>query len=620
MEGMFDTGSDGLYGNGSVMINEKQKIRKTVDILFLAVLVLYPLRHVWLGVEVTDGAYSAGNYRFLDHINPMWLFGTYLANVTGHFLTGLPGGDTLIGLNCYTALFISVTAAALYLFLTKAVRMESALVFFGELLAVSLCWCPTTILYNYMTYFFFNLGLVFLYLGLVKEKRILLFAAGILLGMNVLVRFPNLTEAALILSLWYYGVLQRKRIKDVVQETGICLTGYLAGAGLVLLSVAARYGLAEYAAGIIRLMQMPAEASDYTAVSMVLTVLLDYKFSAKWLIHMIVLAGAGCLFSVLVCRAGRRFRVILLFGKMIFLGGILVLFRWWYGLGVFNIKYYTYESMFQWVAVFLILVIAAGIYVLFSEKFTRNEKLLSSMTLILIAMTPLGSNNHLYPNMNNMFLVFPFGLSLFWRFLKNLYKAGSAPVGKAQTEVSLFPVRAMLAAFLGVMSLQCLLFGAVFTFRDGMSGQKRDTRIEKNAVLRKMVTNAPLAEAVEGLTAYIETEGLADKSVILYGQIPGISYMLDMPPAISTSWPDLASYHYEVMAEDMKKLREQTSEAERPLIILGIGPERWIRGEELTEMELASYMINEKWLMIYDYMVEQGYEKTFENGMFAVYR
>lgn len=178
----------------------------------------------------------------------------------------------------------------------------------------------------------------------------------------------------------------------------------------------------------------------------------------------------------------------------------------------------------------------------------------------------------------------------------------------------------MLAAFLGVMSLQCLLFGAVFTFRDGMSGQKRDTRIEKNAVLRKMVTNAPLAEAVEGLTAYIETEGLADKSVILYGQIPGISYMLDMPPAISTSWPDLASYHYEVMAEDMKKLREQTSEAERPLIILGIGPERWIRGEELTEMELASYMINEKWLMIYDYMVEQGYKKTFENGMFAVYR
>ena len=601
-------------------MHERQQTKKIIDILFLIVLVLYPLRHIWLGVEVTDGAYSAGNYRFLDHINPMWLFATYLANVTGHFLTGLPGGDSLMGLNAYTALFISVTAAAVYLFFTRVIRANRALVFLGELLAVSLCWCPTTILYNYMTYFFFNLAIVVLYLGLVREKRILMFAAGILLGMNVLVRFPNLTEAALILALWYYGVLQRKRVKDVAQETGICLIGYLVGAGLVLLSIALRYGLPEYVAGIIRLMQMPSEASDYSAVSMVLTVLLDYKFSAKWLIHMILLAGAGCLISVLFCRAGRRFPIISLFGRAVFLGGILVLFCWWYKIGVFNIKYYTYESMFQWVAVFLLLVIFAGVYVLFSDKFTRNEKLLSSMTLILIAITPLGSNNHLYPNMNNMFLVFPFGLSLLGRFLKSLYEAGGIIVGKAEMEISLFPVRAMLASFLGVMCLQCLMFGAVFTFRDGMSGQKRDTKIEKNAILNGMVTNAPLAEAVEELTEYIETEGLSDKNVILYGQIPGISYMLDMPPAISTSWPDLASYHCEVLAEDMEKLRKQTSEAERPLIILGSGPERWIRGEELTEVELVQYMINEKWFMIYDYMIEQGYERVFANGMFAVYR
>lgn len=602
------------------MMDEKRKAKKILDILFLILLVLYPLRHIWLGVEVTDSAYSAGNYRFLDHINPMWLFATYLANVAGHFLTGLPGGDTLMGLNAYTALFISVTAAAVYLFFTRVIRANRALVFFGELLAASLCWCPTTILYNYMTYLFFNLAIVVLYLGLVREKRVLMFAAGILLGMNVLVRFPNLTEASLILALWYYGVLQRKRVKDVVQETGICLAGYLAGAGLVLFSVAVRYGLSEYIAGVARLMQMPSEAPDYSAVSMVLTVLLDYKFSAKWLIHMILLAGAGCLFSALFNRAGRRFPIISLFGKTAFLGGILVLFCWWYKIGVFNIKYYTYESMFQWVAVFLILVIVAGIYVLFSDKFTRNEKLLSSMTLILIAMTPLGSNNHLYPNMNNMFLVFPFGLSLLGRFLINLYEAGGIIVGKAEIEVSLFPVRAMLASFLGVMCLQCLMFGAVFTFRDGMSGQKRDTKIENNAILKGMVTNAPLAEAVEELTEYIDTEGLSDKSVILYGQIPGISYMLDMPPAISTSWPDLASYHYEVLAEDMEKLREQKSEAERPLIILGSGPERWIRGEELTEAELVQYMINEKWFMICDYMAEQGYERVFENGMFAVYR
>ncbi len=618
------------------MMIKKEKAKKIAYILFLIILAVYPLRHIWLGVEVTDGGYSAGNYRFMGDMNPMWLFATYLANVTGHFLTKLPGGDMLIGLRCYTALFISMTAVFLYLFFTKAVRMEKETAFFGGILAISLCWCPTTILYNYMTYFFFDTAIVVLYLGLVREKRVLLFCAGVLLGMNVLVRFPNLTEAALILSLWYYGWLQRKRIKDIVQETGICLIGYLTGVGPILADIAARYGIEEYITGITRLMRMPAEAADYSALSMVLTVLLDYKFSSKWLIHMVLLTAAGCLVSGMYHFFGNSFtrerqsaekevgcaligRGISLAGRAVFLLGILILFRWWYGLGVFNIKYYTYESMFQWVAVFLILVILAGMYVLFSKKFVRNEKLLASMTLILIAVTPLGSNNHLYPNMNNMFLVFPFGLSLFWRFLRKLRQSGGIIVGKSGTELSLFPVRAMLGAFLAVMSLQCLLFGAVFTFRDGMSGQKRDTKIEKNDILRGMVTNAPLAEAIEGLTTYVEETGLSDRSVILYGQIPALSYMLDMPPALSTSWPDLASYNYEVMAEDMEKLRNMPADQQRPLIIVGAGPEQWIRGAEMTEAELAYYMLNEKWEMIYDYMVEQGYEKTYGNGMFTVY-
>ena len=597
------------------MIGREQKIKKIISVFLPVILALYPLRHIWLGVEVTDSAYSAGNYRFMEQMNPMWLFSTYLGNVTGHFLTKLPGGNTLMGLNFYTALFVSAMAVLMYLFFTKVVHLDRFLVFFGEFLAVSLCWCPTTILYNYMTYLFFNLGIVILYLGLVKEKRLLLFLAGMALGINVLVRFPNLTEAALIVSVWYYGFLQRKRLKDVLQETGICLLGYLAGTGAVLLLIAAKYGIQEYIGGITRLMQMPDQAADYSALSMVLTVLLDYKFSAKWLIHMLILVTAGCLVSALgyrLLRGRKAGKTASLLGKLAFLGCILVLFCWWYRLGVFNIKYYTYESMFQWVAVFLILVIAAGVHVIFSAKYTRNEKLLSSMTLILIAITPLGSNNHLYPNINNMFLVFPFGLSIFLKIWERLRGRGE--------KVSLFPLRAMLTMFLGVMSVQCLLFGVVFTFRDGMSGQKRDTKIEKNAILKGMTTNAPLAEAIEGLTEYIETENLADRSVILYGEIPAVSYILDMSPAISTSWPDLASYHYEVLEEDMEKLRAGEAGSERPLVILGAGPQQWIQGAEMTEAEMAYHKLNDKWELIYAYMVEQGYEMAYGNGTFSVYK
>ena len=616
------------------MIDERQKKEKILYFIFPAVLALYPLRHVWLGVELTDGLYSAGNYRFLDKIDSMWLFATYLANITGEFFTGLPGGHTLMGLRFYTALVVSVMAVAFYLFFTKVIRMDRVQAFLGELPALSLCWCPTTILYHYMTYFFFNMGIVVLYLGLVREKRRRLFWAGVLLGMNVLVRFPNLTEAALICSVWYYGFLQRKRVKDVLQETGICLLGYLAGMGLILMSVAVNYGLDEYMAGIVRLMQMPSEASDYSALSMILTVVFDYKFSAKWLLQMVLLAAAGCLASAVFYGAAGRLHGADRMGgggstakyaawipKALFAAAVLALFRRWHSLGVFNVKYYTYESMFQWVAIFLILVIFTGIYVLLSGKYTRNEKLLASMVLILIGVTPLGSNNHLYPNMNNMFLVFPFGILFFLRFLRNIWGRRTLFIGKGGHRISLFPVKAVFAAFLAVALIQSLLFGAVFTFRDGMSGQKRDTKIEKNVILRGMVTNAALAEAIDDLTEYVEEEGLSDRSVILYGRIPGVSYILDMPPAISTTWPDLRSYNYSVMEEDLRKLREHQPEGGRPLIILAAeGPERWIRGESMSEEEIAYYMLNEKWEMLYAYMVGQGYERVYGNEEFVVYR
>ncbi len=631
-----------------------------INCIFLLLLAVYPLRHIWLGVELTDSAYSAGNYRFSEGMNGMWLFSTYLANAAGGFLSRLPGGNRLMGLNFYTALFISMTAIAVYLFFAKVLKTEGWLAFLGVLLAVSLCWCPTTILYNYMTYFFFNLAIILLYMGLVKEKRILLFAAGILLGMNVLVRFPNLTEAALILSVWYYGVLQWKRWKDVLQETGICLFGYLAGAGIVLLSIIAKYGLQEYIDGIVKLMNMPSDASDYSLYSMVLTVLMDYKASSRWLLCMFLLTGMGCLVSGLVFKAvGNREikKGWRLAGKLCFLGGILVMFRWWYSIGVFNIKYYTYESMFQWTAVFLIITIIAGGFILFSKKSTRNEKLLASMVLILIAVTPLGSNNHLYPNMNNMFLVFPFTLSVFQRFLGSLGRAGYVEFSgrkgigqdrrknsqdrmemeqdKKKWKISLCPVSVMLSVFLLVTAVQCFLFGAVFTFRDGMSGQKRDTKIEKNVILKGMVTNRELAEAIEELTVYMDMEELTDRKLILYGQIPAVSYMLDMRPAISTSWPDLRSYSYEVMVADMENLREgrmpggrpENEISDEPVIILGAGLDGFLRKDEeamdaaeLTEKERKDYETDKKLKLILDFMEAEGYERSFGNARFAVYK
>ena len=270
------------------------------------------------------------------------------------------------------------------------------------------------------------------------------------------------------------------------------------------------------------------------------------------------------------------------------------------------------------------------------------------MVLVLLGVTPLGSNNHLYPNMNNMFLVFGYTFYMLWVLFQNTWMYREMSAGRFI--FSLYPAKAMLGMFLAVMCLQCLLFGAVFTFRDGMSGQKRDTKIENNAILKGMVTNQELAVSIEELTAYMEQEQLTEKGLILYGQIPATSYFLDMPSAISTTWPDLRSYGYDIMVADMEALersmaesaqeagvqnaglqdagsQDESMQAARPVIILGAGLDAFLRSDEqgmadaeLTEPEKAAYMTDRKLLLITEFMEKYDYKRDFGNAKFAVYR
>ena len=123
-------------------------------IIFPAILLIYPLLLVRQGIDISDTTYSLGYYRFMDGMDITWVLATYLANVAGAFLMKLPMGDTLLGMNIYTGLLAAAIALVCYYIMSK--WLPAWMVFAGEVIALSLCWCPTTILYNYLTYFFLD--------------------------------------------------------------------------------------------------------------------------------------------------------------------------------------------------------------------------------------------------------------------------------------------------------------------------------------------------------------------------------------------------------------------------------------------------------------------------------
>ncbi len=87
--------------------------------------------------------------------------------------------NTMLGMKIYTGLLVSLTALTGYRFFRT--KMPAWLAFAGEVAAIGLCWCPTVILYNYLTYFLFLLGCVFLFRGLAGCRNGCLVLAGICL-------------------------------------------------------------------------------------------------------------------------------------------------------------------------------------------------------------------------------------------------------------------------------------------------------------------------------------------------------------------------------------------------------------------------------------------------------
>ncbi|MBQ9141988.1 MAG: hypothetical protein IJX63_09390 [Lachnospiraceae bacterium] len=604
-------------------LKSNQKLNKILQVLFPIILFLYPLRHICYGVGWTDTAYNYANFMYMDNMDDMWLFSTYLGTALGNFFAKLPLGGTMLGLNLYTGLFVSVLAVAGYFFFVKSVQLSSVLTFGAEFVAINLCWCPTALLYNYLSFTLLGGGAMFLYFSLMKCKheKLCFVLAGICLGINVFVRLPNLTNMALIVAVWAMGIIRKEKPVKVLQQTGWCILGYIIGLGGFFGLISLKYGAGNYIDGVMRLLSMPSEAADYSPIEMVLQQVRNYKQNLIWIGWLLLFVVLGTIVYQILPRSWKWLK------NIGYVGAVFCGFYLLWALKMFNMEYTTYMSMLQWAFMLLTATLAAGVVVIFKKGFTEQEKLLCGISIIIMLITPLGSNNHLYLSINNLFFILPFTLWLLCRFFKWLPKAWKV----RKWEISTYPLKAMLVCVGGMILLQTTLFALNFVFleSDGTNGaEKFDTTVENNDILKGMYMEGERAESISEISSYVQRMGLKGKEVILYGKIPAMSYYLEMPFAIS-AWPDLASYNLAVMLEDLQRVEAKAfaEGGELPVILMekskGIYARSGAAGLEALgygEAEQAVFAADQKLLLLADFINKYGYKATFENDKFVLFQ
>jgi hypothetical protein len=300
-----------------------------------------------------------------------------------------------------------------------------------------------------------------------------------------------------------------------------------------------------------------------------------------------------------------------------FIGAVLLLFRYLWAKGMYNFTYTTQMSMLQWAFCILTVFLIMGMVLLFQKDVTPSLKLMILLAMLVVVITPLGTNNHLIASINNLFFVAPL---LLWLVIRWLQKH---PPFHAR--YSMFPIKATCIGVFAMIFFQSGLFGWFYVFQEANGGENLHTAVEKNDILRGMLTSSDRAEVIGSVSEYVTQANLHGKSIILYGMIPAMSYYLEMPFALSP-WPDLASYGYEVMAKDLAALEETHRSGEGgdyPLILLEASYGAFEGGGEsalaLRGIDAAKYTNDRKFALLQMWMDTHSYEIWFENEKFVLY-
>lgn len=571
-------------------------------VVFPLILVIYPLIRIRLGIDVADTTYSLSNFQYFPSMDGTWMVATFLANALGSLFMHLPFGDTLLGMYCYTALIQSLTALVVYETLGRSDRTTGRipvlLVFIGELIALGLCWCPSTILYNYMTYLFMTVGILLLYRGILKEDRRYYVAAGVCLGANVAVRMPNVVQASLIVAVWYGAAVCGRKWQQAVHDTLWCIAGYVIGFGVPLAAICIKYGAGAYPAMVQTMFAMTEKATDYKPTAMLTGMFGDYATGLYWMIFAgICMAGGFVLFTlqrkIFPGKKGAKVLCALVYAAV-----LLVLLRFYWGRGMFNFLYYDFSSIYYPAVLLLLTAIYAAVYCLVSKRVTTEQKILAVLMLVQILVTPLGGNNQLYPIINNLFLALPFVL---W-------------VGYGRLKLVTGLPFALLAVFVLVQSVG---FHLTFSFQDGRNGEARDTLLTMPAKTSGIYTNQDNAAWLTELAEYAQQAQLTGREVILYGEVPGLGYLLDMPPALSTFWPDLDSYRMVEYERDMEQL------VSPPVVIVSSSIAAYLNedadGMNWFGVEKEKLDQDDKLRILGEYMKDHSYQEAFGNARYVVY-
>ena len=547
--------------------------QKSAMALTLLASLLYLLPVAVTGIDVCDSGFYFTFYRniYSSPASVEYNFMYYLSGVVGGAVQLLFPSLGMLGWKLLGIATLLLSQWTVWQMLRKVVPPLPLAV--GNLMViVGFIGLPVAFCNDLLTTLLYCLALWLLHRGIDEQRRLSLLLSGIVLGVNIFSRLPNVLACVLALAPMVVareGVSAWGRVRNALTIAG----GIAVGVTLILLLM---LWLGHYELFVSNLRDVTTIAGDesgestHSAGKMIAAY---WRFYSKSLTVGAVMAVIGAIYFVAMRRLPWRWSRATAMVATI---------------GATAYYLYHYNALnYLWVLCF-----ATCIWLLATTK-ERGLRLASLLGLAMMLIFPLGSDSG-YNNGSIIAMV-------------------AAPV-----TAGVWAQRrrwVMLAGWALVCLAQMSLMGAYF---DGGALWKKTHSVE-NARLSGVYTTAERATILNGVLEGIGEHVIAGDTLMAYGSAPLLNYLTDTRPAYGCSWPELLS-----AALLEKKLNGNGSAPQwilRQHFYTLSKDWREPTADWKTHYSVSSGFLSDRKLEVLNaFMDRNGYKEVWSNSHFTLYR
>ena len=448
---------------------------------------------------------------------------------------------------------------------------------------------------NHLTALLSVLSAGFLLKGLKETKMAWILFSGLIIGLNVFSRLPNLSQLAMVLVIPYWFYLNKQNISSSFKSVGWFFGGITLGFGLVFILLMSLNQLEIMERAFLSLFEIgKADKSSHNVMDLFQEYLKNYKLV---FINLVLILGIFFSFQVLATRF--KFNRTLLIVK--YLMFLLLLLLWSRNSKIFGLYGLSY--------------IGIGVVLIWGKS--REIKALALMGLVMQFLLPFGSGGGMRSiGYMSLWLSFP------WCFYAlDVMSAKNQNGGEnsfflhinknAQRLLLLFTI-----SFLGLKSYQ-MFHNAYFD-----QGSRFDKRYTVNSKFAKNVfTTEQRATIINQALAALESYVGPNDYLLAYDKIPMFHFLTQTRPYMYNSWP----WIYDAKTFT-KKLR--TAEQERPVLPVvlvqkfeTIGSFSEPQSNYLSESSVENYFHNNEIAKeMKDFLLRNNYRLVWTNPYFNIYK